>query len=80
VVAVVAVLQLCKMEGNTDVESGHDASNETKLEPKSVSNIRVSFYYSSPTTSLVKLMIHATLTQILRLNLIAGKAAGFGDG
>jgi hypothetical protein len=50
------------MEVNVELESGYDASNEAKQEQKCVSNIRVSFYYSSPTTTLVKLMIHATLT------------------
>lgn len=50
------------MEANTlNVECGdnHDTSNETKQEPESASNIRVSFHYSSPTTTRVKLMIHA---------------------
>lgn len=49
------------MEGNAECGNNHDTSNETKREPKSVSNIRVSFHYSSPTTTRVQLMIHAML-------------------
>jgi hypothetical protein len=50
------------MEVNAECGSNHATSNETKQEPESVSNIRVSFHYSSPTTTRLKLMIHATLT------------------
>jgi hypothetical protein len=50
------------MEVDVGGEREHDTNGAIKQEPESVSIIHVSYNFCSRNTTLVKLMIHATLT------------------
>jgi hypothetical protein len=50
------------MEIDVGGESNYDINGAIKQEPKSVSIIHVSYNFSSRNSTLVKLMIHTTLT------------------
>jgi hypothetical protein len=48
------------MEVKVAGESNEHTNSANKQEPKNVSNIHVSYHFSSRNTTLIKLMIHAT--------------------